>query len=456
MLATTAQTAVWQLRPTDYNEITLINTNLYKVQSNGKIGLIHADGTVVAPATNDNISDYYEGKALVTVNDGNGERVAGCLTESGKFFPYSAKYYTLSGQKFFSDGALSVADEQGKLGYIDEAGAQICGFDGKYDKIKPFNEGYAAVFKNKKYSLINKYGEPVHFTFASVGEVASGTNVSNGYAYVWDSDGRFFTYNVDTGGNCKKARKPQNTNLDYLYCFSSITGKSKDVPFRRGSYRGAAGAAPTADGGMYGYKSGERTVLPAQFSAADQFEDGYAPVVLNGRLGILKWIDGAVFALSEVAREKRFYAGKAFTCQFVLDVPEVWRDADLNVEVKDENGVIVDSQKEGNSYAFSQTLSASCAKTYSVTVSGDGLKLFEGALSYEFKKIEVCSTCGRDKDKCPGHPKCPVCGKEKSKCPGHTSTAEVCPGCGKEINKAAGHCRTCHKTLKECKYQGVH
>ena len=80
-LACWGQTVVWQMQPTDYSQIERISSTLFKVVRNGKIGLINSDGTVVAPVVNDNISDCYEHKALITSNDGHGERITGCLTD---------------------------------------------------------------------------------------------------------------------------------------------------------------------------------------------------------------------------------------------------------------------------------------------------------------------------------------------------------------------------------------
>lgn len=40
-----AQTVIWQMKPSDYEEVVRINENLYKVVRNGKIGLINSDGT---------------------------------------------------------------------------------------------------------------------------------------------------------------------------------------------------------------------------------------------------------------------------------------------------------------------------------------------------------------------------------------------------------------------------
>ena len=197
-----SQTVVWQMQPSDYNQVERISSTLFKVERNGKIGLINADGTIVAPVVNDNISDCYEHKALITSSDGHGERITGCLTDNGMYYGYATKFYTLNGQKFFSDGLISVADENGKLGYIDERGNQIVGFDGKYSRIKPFTEGHAAVMKNKKYVLINKEGDEMRFIYSKgVGAAIAGcTNVYNGKAYVYDeyagSDRSYFIYDA--------------------------------------------------------------------------------------------------------------------------------------------------------------------------------------------------------------------------------------------------------------------
>lgn len=436
----TAQTVVWQMRPSDFSEICLVNSNLYKVVRNGKIGLIHSDGSNVAPIENDNISGFYEGKALLTANDGHGERVNGCLTEDGKYYPFSKKYYTLSGQKFFSDGVLSVANEQGKPGYIDESGNEVCGFDGKYDRIKPFVEGYAAVFKNKKYHLIDKEGVPVRFTFKSVGEVYGGTNVYNGLAYIWDTEGQFYTYDINREGPCKNVKTPQNTkSLDYLYRFSCISGLNKEIPFKNLEYSGQKGLNPLQNGGYYGYSNGQDIVLPCQFNSASPFEDGKAIIGINGKVGIIRYVEGSSFLTSEISKSLTFYAGKKVMCQFNIEIPEVWRNSKLEIVLKDQQGVSIETTHINNSFTFTQVLASSCKKEYNISIGGDGLKLYEGKLSYQFIKKEICPECGKDKEKCPGHPKII---KEGDK--GHTSgTAEkLCPTCGKKIS--------------ECKYQGVH
>ena len=118
------------MKPQAYSDIKRVGENTYIAVSNGKYGIIRSDGTVVAPVENDNIGGYYEHNSLVTKNDGHGERVMGCLSDNGTYNAFAVKYYTLAGQKFFSDGLLSVADADGNVGYIDTYGNKVVGFDG--------------------------------------------------------------------------------------------------------------------------------------------------------------------------------------------------------------------------------------------------------------------------------------------------------------------------------------
>lgn len=228
-----SQTIVWQMRPSNYSEIIHLVNDLYIAKQNDKVGLIRSDGSIVAPIENDDISEFYENKSLVTYTDGQRECVRGVLLEDGKYNVFSTKYYTLSGQKFYSDGLLSVADVEGRLGYVDVYGNKVLGFDGKYDKIKPFTEGYAAVFKNKRYSLIDKAGSPVSFTFKGVAELYGGINVLNGKAYVWDTNGKLYAFDTSRKGVCESVKWPSSKTLDYLYRLRLYPIKQKRFLFIR-------------------------------------------------------------------------------------------------------------------------------------------------------------------------------------------------------------------------------
>ena len=329
-----SQTVVWQIKPSDYNSIEFIGNDLYKVSRGNKIGIINSTGNILAPIENDNISLYYEHKALLTLTDSHGERVTGVLTDEGKYNQFKNKYYTLNGQKFYSDGLLSVADENGKVGYIDDKGNQVLGFDGKFTRIKPFTEGYAAVYKNKKYHLIDKSGTPVNFFVNGIGTVDNGTNVFNGIVYLRDTyEEKFYTFDVNRGGACKKIKEPANfSTMDYLYCIKSITGREKDVPFYNLNIQRVKGIEPTYEGGLYSYKKGNETVVPKQFTNASTFENGLAIVTLNNKIGVIKYIDGSSFNTRINNNQYNFYAGRPVTCKFNISTPSIWENKEIKVE----------------------------------------------------------------------------------------------------------------------------
>lgn len=423
-----AQTVVWQMKPSNYSEITRMGHDLYKVVKNGKIGIIHANGSVAAEPENDAIGLFYEHKSLLTLSDGHGERVSGCLTDDGRYYKFATKYYTLNGQKFFSDNVLSVSDENGRLGYVDGMGNAVIGFDGKYDRIKPFTEGYAAVFKNKKYHLINKDGTPAEFIFNGIAEVNGGTNVINGLAYLWDTDGKFYAYDTSNRGACKKVNIPGGKlSFDYLYRIVSISKKTKEVPFVAMDQQGLKGIRPVSDSGIFGYVSGDNVVLPNQLSDAVQFEDGFAVVSLNGKKGILRYVDGESFKSSIPKSHADFYKGNTVSCSFILSVPSVWQTTNVDVKLTDNStGASVPVRNASDNYTFSVSPSSTCQKSYTLTVRGDDLRLYESPLTYSFREKEIVKK---------------VIEKKANPTP---------------VSKNVKLCPTCHLPFNKCKYQFVH
>lgn len=427
------QTVVWQMPLEDYNTMTRVGSNLYEVSRHGKIGLVSGDGAVVAPIENDQISDFYEHKALVMRTDAQGERVMGCLTDEGEYYAFARKYYTLTGQKFYSDNLLSVADENGKIGYIDLHGNEVVGFDGKYSRIKPFTEGYAAVMRNKKYVLIDRNGTEVKFVYGGNGvgaAIAGCTNVYHGISYVYDeyggSDRSYFIYDTRTRNPLKKVSRIKNTATDYLYCYQSISGRSKEVPFeKRKPYSGVAGLAPHQEGNLYGYGEGVQTVLPCQLTDAQPFADGTAVVGMGGKRGVLRYVDGDSFSATMSGGHFDFTAGSSVTCRFSLHVPTAWKGKQLEVVVKDADGAPMAAKGSAGNYTFTVRPSGSGSSSYEVQVMAEGLTLYKGDLACSFTKKE------------------PVVKKPTTGTGTGTQTAEKrCPDCGKK--------------LSECEYGGVH
>lgn len=387
------QTIVWQLPPTDYDNIEPFGAQLYKVSRQNRVGLISADGIQVIPVEYDEITGFHEGMALVLKNEDGHTLIGGALTEEGEFRPFQKKYFTLKGQAFYSDGMLTVSDERGRKGYLDTYGREEIGFDGRFDIIKPFTEGYASVFKgkgqDKKYALIDKQGEPAQFRLR-LGEVYGGTNVFHGKAIIWDTDGKFYTYDTSTS-QCSSTHKYKEAVFDYLYCFTAYSGRTRDVPCTTLPNSGKKGLSATkSENGLYGYSYNGMVVLPPQFSAATDFINDVAIVTLGDKKGLLRWIeDDTVFSLNVAESEHSYYAGNKVTCGFELKTPSAWSDKSLNVTVTDVNtGENMNGQYLDGHYTFSFKPVAT-EKSIHVAVSSDGLQLWSGETIYSFRRLEL-------------------------------------------------------------------
>lgn len=476
-----AQTVIWEMRPADYSSITAISKNLYKVVRNGKIGMIRANGTVVAEANNDCIYGFYEGKALLTANDGHGERITGCITDDGRYYGYIDKYYTLTGQKFFSDGLLSVSNEYGKVGYIDVLGNEILGFDGKYDRIKPFVDGHAAVFRLKEkgkeyeYSLIDKGGTPARFQFRGVGKVHGGTNSYNGIVCVWDNNGTAYLYDINNPAEKLVKRKDIKidlTDIDYLYRLKTLSSMGRQIPYVDNVYTGTKGFEPILVDGKYGFKNNNHVILPCHLDNATPFVDGYSVITINGANGIIGLLDDETFSIAYATETKEYYVGHDVLCSFSLSVPHVWKGKSVKATVKDSAGKTILTERYSDKYTFHATPKDDNPIEFKVEVLGESLVLYEQPMTFHFARL--CDECGERYSVCNGNhtleevdsvasdsnsekpirrvpkprpeKKCQQCGKPISKCPYD----------GKHKTPKEDNCKVCGRPLSKCPKGGLH
>ena len=425
-LISKAQTVVWAMQPKGYDTIEPIGKNLFKVTNNNKIGLINADGTVVVEPVCDNLIGYYENKALLVRNDeGKGERIIGCLTGNGEFYKFSKKFYTLTGQKFYSEGLISVSNEKGKKGYVDEAGNNEFCFDKNYTIIKPFSGGYAVVIDSKSYYLlIDSEGNETKLEHRKEG-VHEPLNwvcsVYDGKLYAKDiEDKNFYSCDMNAdAGKLSRTKKLDDVSLDYLSRLSSKSGKSKDVPYESKKYSGTKGLNPNISNGLTGYNKGNTQILPCQLQSASSFVDGYAVVEHNGEKGILKYVEGSSFDVKQPSETIEYSPNKAVKCTFGLTVPPVWKGK-IDVMLKGTGGQLVSLNNTDDIYAF-ETIPTSAQETYFLTITGENLKLFETQLTYKFKEIINPINIGSNsKPKPKPNPldePCKVCKKKKRDCP---------------------------------------
>lgn len=381
------QAFVWQLPPADYTLIQALGDDFFQIYKGNSFGIIRADGTEIVPIEYDEITGFYEHKALILRTENGKKRIGGYLTDEGDFVFFKQAFYTLNGQAYYSDGLLSVSDDRGRLGYINESGVAAVGFNSSFTKIKPFSYGYAAVFEGNKYSLINKEGEKVKFIIG-FGEVQGGTNVYNGVAIIWDTDGNFYSYNV-SDNQCNSIRKPTNLRLDYLYCLASISGRPQAVPYVQLPIGEKGISASMMPNGLYGFKIDNQQVLPGQFSSATSLTSNLYAVKLNGKMGILRLIeDGRPFQLNLSKKDISYSAGGKAECEFYIQKPESWISENLEVSVIDDGtGQEMKAVTEGQSYRF-DVYPKNKKQSFFVRVSSEGLLLLEERATYTFNRID--------------------------------------------------------------------
>lgn len=393
-LAQTTGTVVWQLRPTDYTAMTLYGNGLYQVAQGERTGLIRADGTIVLPlSTDQRIVGYYEGMAVVLRPEDGKQRIVGSLSSDGTFNPFEQAYYAKGTTPFYSQGLLVAQDEQGRDGYVDAKGNARFGFDGTLTKVAPFTNGYAAVAYKGRPTLITLQGRTVPLSVGTAKIVEVSNPDADGYACVYaldgTSEGKFFRYNLNAAANQAPAKRVtvKDGTYDYLRRVAAWTGAPATVPFVAAP-QGETGIAPTQAGDLYGYGS----LCAPQFDEATPFVDGLAVVKRQGRYGILRLVtEQRAFGISVPDKTISFTQGKAVSPSFSLAIPSAWSDNDLTVTLRDKSTgttMTVDAQGGGD-YAFSLQPREGTT-TYDVSVTGDGLTLWEGEASFKFhRKVEV-------------------------------------------------------------------
>lgn len=392
-----AQTATWQLPPTaDYTEMVRFGPQLYQVTgTDGKVGLIRPDGTVVVPVEADNIGKFYEGTALVTLDESTTRhRILGVLTEGGAYTPFKEKYYTLSGQEFYSDGLLSAENAKGKKGYLDLSGMSACLFDVAYYRIKPFTEGYAAVSaKGKTYYLINKDGKRKDLKLSAVANLAIVYNPVHGKALALDDYKKCYKFDL-ASGECEDLRQKVDKEpmTDYLFRPEGVIKAVGMEPYKTAPYtrlpEGTPGLQPKKTDGAYGFEEEGHTILPAQFSSATPFEDDLSIVTIGRRIGLLRYhADQKPFGIRPQQEQYNFNAGSNVDCGFVLDVPQAWEGKQMAVSLTDtDGGEKLHPQSGTGGYTIHLQPKRSGRKEYTVSVTGEGLHLWTGKLAFQLKR----------------------------------------------------------------------
>jgi len=245
-----------------------------------KEGYIDNTGKLVIPAIFDQASDFEDGLALVGIGEfglhGGGDHKFGFIDRNGNWV-VKPTYQTMYG---FSDGLAAAKNDEKKWGFIDRSGKVIIPF--QFESGSFFSEGLAPMFAKEanRYGYIDVSGkwaiEP-QFTHAfefvdGVAIVKRGGVLTNPYP-----------------GGATIVRGDEDDDKQFLII--DKTGRTvfefkKDVRTVKGFSEGLAAVEVNQVKGppLTGFV--DRTgkfVLPPKYSFVDNFKDGLAQFLLDGK-----------------------------------------------------------------------------------------------------------------------------------------------------------------------------
>ncbi len=331
-----AQTAQWILKP-KYSSITPYGENLLKVKLYNKVGLIDKEGREVVPVTADSITPLTEDMGLVLALEDGMFRLRELVNWNTNVLSIDREVY-VDEYPFFSEGKLPVCNKKGMYGFMDVTGRLVLDFD--YGSIHPFSEGWAAVSKGSVIKKIGKMfkadigGKRVKMYYVNergqfltlqsdIGDVYTATTFKNGEALVVTKDNRYCF--INTSGSIIRMENEVSMRFDKKYALTLVEEAEEVTPNVSVSYDGPSAFA--GERGLYGYRQGDKMILPPQFSEAFSFANGYAIAARNGFWGILKLTDGDFQC--KVLPDSSANATEGATMNYTLTIPSGWNGGRL-------------------------------------------------------------------------------------------------------------------------------
>ncbi|MCH5224138.1 MAG: WG repeat-containing protein [Muribaculaceae bacterium] len=377
-----SQGVSFSVRPGKYSFISPIEKNLFYVVQGDKSGAINGEGKIVVPVTATDMTGFYEDLALVVRAEGGQQRILGILSSDGKYSETTGNYYTVPYQEFFSEGLLTVKDENGKPAYMNPNAVIVKELDAT--EIFPFSEGYAGVNDGQSFYYIDKAFNKIYIQGGSVAQILGGTNVYKGNAVIWDANGKVYNYDI-AKKKTKKTSAPSSTQYDYLCCFEILTKRPQTVPMKN-IVPGGSDLKIVSRENKYGYEENGNIVIPYQFDKAGDFYGDYAVVETNGEPGIILYQQsGDSFSVTPQNRDIRIKknSNKGYAHKFNLNIPSSVDKSNLKINLTDEEGNPLKFTFRNGVGEFTDG-GAPEQKTFLMGIVSDGLSLWNGELTYNY------------------------------------------------------------------------
>lgn len=314
-----AQIYDWALHPT-MKSIDLYADNTFKVKdTNNKCWLLNNEGYKIYDPMMENaytmkydsISPIIGGYGLLMDYDPSrqGWRLSGVYNannQSIKNFSEKDKFY-VDEYAFFSENLLPVRKDNKKYGYITPDGVQVTKF--AFESAMPFNEGKAAVSKNKSklnqliqkailngqsfgnFTYIDYSGNERPVSPAAGKKLILCTTFMDGEATVVSSTGQSFR--IDERMQPITVIDQDQIELDDAGVNIKLTPNST-VGVRAKASLPHSNIRKTIRDGKIGYLKNGKTIIVPQFDTAGDFNCGLIPVSVNSRIGLIRLIEDSL------------------------------------------------------------------------------------------------------------------------------------------------------------------
>ena len=293
--------------PFKYDEVEDCNEGMMGVRINDKWGYVNSSGEEIIPIKyhydSSLISDFYDGIAVVEVEDENGSKF-GLVNKQGKEIT-PIKYDDVAP---FSEGLACVGID-GKCGYVNKQGKEVIkikyGYQHAYSRtadypmISDFNEGLACVQIGNKIGYINKKEEiviPAKFDYGTIfKEGRAFVGIGDKYGYI-NKKGQFV-------GEMKYDRHYSNpefyngfalvtTNGNFVESWGIINKQGKEIvptKYNQSSLGGfAEGFVGMEIGEKWGYiDENGKMVIPAKYDEVWGFYGGLSAVKIGNKYGYI-------------------------------------------------------------------------------------------------------------------------------------------------------------------------
>lgn len=375
-----AQTMQWAVRPTsaqieNYGQ-------LLKMRKNGKCGLIDHHGREVIPADYDSISPFKDGYALAMNVSGKRLKIEGIISEGDyDLQPISEDIYATS-YMWFSDGKMPVRGAGG-WGYLGTDGMMAipCQFQRAY----PFSEGYASVEIDERAYYIDKNMDYLPIE-VNRGDLTFASTFLGGEAVVYGRNMKGYVINHEGG----KGGKVRNYDIKYNEVKvnkydHSIGDRMRVVKEKVGQMSLDERFTIFEEMGLWGYKKGDKVILPAQLEKADPIRGGYGNVRFKGYNGVLHVIEGD-FSSQVENNHLEINQGEVKPGYIYIYVPAELENANILLKMKDEKGyelpiqtTVAQGKRRVFSFRPSQIPDKSCTTSYFLETWCDNLLLWKSS-----------------------------------------------------------------------------